>query len=53
MEALHEAAFRGGLDRSLYCPEHKIGWHTPDMVNKHVFCCSMAGTPLFLLSVFR
>jgi len=32
MESLHEAAFRGGLEKSLYCPENKIGWHTPDMV---------------------
>lgn len=46
MEALHKAAYRGGLEHSLYCEEHKLGWHSPDMlqayVSKHYTASNMA-----------
>lgn len=31
-EALHQAAYRDGLGRSLYMPSHKIGTYTSEMV---------------------
>ncbi|XP_023226305.1 cytochrome b-c1 complex subunit 2, mitochondrial-like [Centruroides sculpturatus] len=32
MESIHKAAFRGGLNNSLFCPEFKLGSHTTEMV---------------------
>jgi len=36
MELLHEAAFRGGLGNSLYCPANKVGSHSTAQLGQFV-----------------
>lgn len=36
MELLHQAAFRGGLNNSLYCPAFMIGKHDSEMLHNFV-----------------
>lgn len=36
MELLHQVAFRGGLNNSLYCPSFMVGKHTPEMLHDFV-----------------
>merc|ERR1739838_652218 len=36
LELLHQAAFRGGLGNSLYCPTHKVGSHGTAQLSQFV-----------------
>lgn len=42
VESMHKAAFRGGLNNSLFCPDYKLGSHTSEMLHDYVKSCFTA-----------